>query len=116
MQEKSTNRLDNRRKPNNKNIIITMCDNETLDDGENKGRQTLKNIGTFNGYYITNGKAIKIKCIKKARNEQTIYEDLQGNEIKVNDGNTWVNICPTDAKIVIEGSEETEQENTQNNI
>ena len=25
-----------------KNIIITMCDNETLDDGENKGRQTLK--------------------------------------------------------------------------
>ena len=99
-----------------KNIIITMCDNETLDDGENKGRQTLKNIGTFNGYYITNGKAIKIKCIKKARNEQTIYEDLQGNEIKVNDGNTWVNICPTDAKIVIEGSEETEQENTQNNI
>lgn len=99
-----------------KNIIITMCDNETLDDGENKGRQTLKNIGTFNGYYITNGKAIKIKCIKKARNEQTIYEDLQGNEIKVNDGNTWVNICPTDAKIVIEGSEETEQENTKNNI
>ena len=36
---------------------------------------------------------------KKARNEQTIYEDLQGNEIKVNDGNTWVNICPTDAKL-----------------
>ena len=99
-----------------KNIIITMCDNETLDDGENKGRQTLKNIGTFNGYYITNGKAIKIKCIKKTRNEQTIYEDLQGNEIKVNDGNTWVNICPTDAKIVIEGTEDTSQKNTQNNI
>lgn len=86
-----------------KNIIITMCDNYTLDDSENKGRQGLKNIGTFNGYYITNGKAIKIKCIKEARNTQTKYEDLQGNEIKVNDGNTWINICPTDAKLEITG-------------
>ena len=87
-----------------KNIIITMCDNYTLEDSENKGRQGLKNIGTFNGYYITNGKAIKIKCTKSARNSQTVYEDLDGNEINVNDGNTWINICPTDAKIDIQGS------------
>ena len=44
-----------------KNIIITFCDNYTLQDSENKGRQGLKNIGTFDGYYITNGKAIKIQ-------------------------------------------------------
>ena len=98
-----------------KNIIVTMCDNYDLNDGEKKGRQTLKNIGTFDGYYLTNGKAIKIKCIKNARDEQTIYQDLQGNEIKVNDGNTWVNICPKDAKIVIEGTEET-QSTAQNNV
>lgn len=85
-----------------KNIIITMCDNYTLQDSENKGRQGLKNIGTFDGYYITNGKAIPIKCIKTARETQTIYKDLDGNEINVNDGNTFINICPTDAKIVIE--------------
>lgn len=70
-----------------KNIIITLCDNYTLSDVENKGRQGLKNIGTFDGYYITNGKAIKIKCTKNARDEKTVYKDLQGNEIKVNDGN-----------------------------
>ena len=98
-----------------KNIIVTMCDNYNLNDGENKGRQTLKNIGTFDGYYLTNGKAIKIKCVKNARDEQTVYQDLQGNEIKVNDGNTWVNICPKDAKIVIEGTEET-QSTAQNNV
>lgn len=86
-----------------KNIIITFCDNYELDDGENKGRQELKNIGTFDGYYITNGKAIKIKCIKEARNLQTRYEDLKGNEIDVNDGNTWINICPTNADVQIEG-------------
>ena len=85
-----------------KNIIITMCDNYTLKDAENKGRQGLKNIGTFDGYYITNGKAIPIKCTKTAREEQTVYKDLEGNEIDVNDGNTFINICPTNADIVIE--------------
>ena len=90
-----------------KNIIITFCDNYTLNDDENKGRQGLKNIGTFDGYYITNGKAIKIKCIKEDRNIQTKYQDLEGNEIKVNDGNTWVQICPKNANVQIEGIEET---------
>ena len=100
-----------------KNVIITYCDNYTLTDTENKGRQGLKNIGTFDGYYITNGKAIKIKCIKEARDSKTIYQDLQGNVIKVNDGNTFVNICPTDAKVTIEGTDlvtTTETTNTVN--
>ncbi len=88
-----------------KNIIITFCENYTLTDKENKGRQGLKNIGTFDGYYITNGKAIKIKCIKNARDEKTKYQDLEGNEIKVNDGNTFVNICPSNAKVVLEGTD-----------
>ena len=83
------------------NIIIEFIDNSDLNDGENKGRQTLNNIGTFDGYYITNGKAIKIKCTKTARDEKTVYKDLNGNEIKVNDGNTWVNICPKDANVKI---------------
>ena len=84
-----------------KNIIITFCRNENLPN-DSDGRQNLRNIGTFEGYYITNGKAIKIKCIKDARDKQTIYKDLDGNEIKVNDGNTFVNICPIDANVTIE--------------
>lgn len=83
------------------NIIIEFIDNYTLQDTENKGRQGLDNIGTFDGYYITNGKAIKIKCEKKSRSSQTIYKDLNGEEIKVNDGNTWVNICPKNAEVTI---------------
>ena len=89
-----------------KNIIITKCNNYTLTtDTEGKGRQGLKNIGTFDGYYITNGKAIPIKCTKSARNAQTIYKDLAGNEIEVNDGNTFINICPANAKVKIEGAQ-----------
>lgn len=85
-----------------KNIIITMCDNYTLDDSENKGRQGLKNIGTFDGYYITDGYAIPIKCVKESRTAQTQYKDLKGNIIEVSDGNTFINICPQNAKIEIE--------------
>ena len=86
-----------------KNIIITFVANYTLDDPENKGRQGIKNIGTSEGYYITNGKAIKITCTKNSRTGKTIYKDLEGNEIKVNDGNTFVQICPIDAQVKIEG-------------
>ena len=82
-----------------KNIIITLARNYTLNDGENKGRQDVVTVGELDGYYITNGKAIKIKCSKKSRKDQTTYLDMEGKEINVNDGNTWVNICPIEAKI-----------------
>jgi hypothetical protein len=85
-----------------KNIIITFAQNYTLNDTENKDRQGLKNIGDLKGYYITNGKAIEIVCSKSSRTSKTIYKDLQGNEINVNDGNTFIQICPIDADVVIE--------------
>ena len=86
-----------------KNLIITFAEHYTLDDGENKGRQDVLTIGSLDGYYITNGKAIKIKCNKTSRFEQTEYVDLNGNEIKVNDGNTWINVCPIDANVTFVG-------------
>lgn len=85
-----------------KNIIITFAKNYQLNDVENKDRQGLKNIGTLDGYYITNGKAIKITCTKNSRTEKTVYKDLAGNVIDVNDGNTFVQICPIDSNVVIE--------------
>lgn len=85
-----------------KNIIITFVKNTPLNDGENKDRQNLSNIGTFKGYYITNGKAIEITCVKDSRKGQTVYKDLDGNEIEVNDGNTFFNICPIDANVTFE--------------
>lgn len=85
-----------------KNIIVEFIANSTLNDGENKGRQTMNTIGSKNGYYITNGKAIAIKCEKTSRSSKTKYKDLEGNEIKVNDGNTFVQICPINAKVTLE--------------
>ena len=85
-----------------KNIIITFAKNYTLQDTENKGRQGLNNIGILDGYYLTNGKAIKIKCEKTSRTAQTNYLDENGNEIQVNDGNTFINICPINSKVTFE--------------
>ena len=100
-----------------KNIIITFAKNSRLNDGSGKDRQDLSNVGTLDGYYITNGKAIKIECYKASRTAQTIYRDLDGNEIEVNDGNTFVQIVPIDAKVKIEpGTTETPQVNLDNNI
>ena len=85
-----------------KNIIITFAKNFNLQDSENKGRQDLSNIGTLDGYYITNGKAIKITCTKDSRTAKTVYKDLDGNEIEVNDGNTFVQIVPINANVTFE--------------
>ena len=82
-----------------KNIIITFAENYTLNDSENKGRQGLNNIGTLKGYYITNGKYIEITCEKESRNSQTVYKNLAGEEIQVNDGNTFIQICPLEAEV-----------------
>lgn len=86
-----------------KNIIITIANNYTTAEENKYGRQEVENIGTKDGYYITNGKAIKITCTKTARAEKTVYADLNGNEIKVNDGNTWIQIVPPSLKFKIEG-------------
>ena len=84
-----------------KNIIVYKVNNYTINDGENKGRQELTNIGSGEGYYITDGYSIPITWEKKTHNGQTVYKYKTGGKIKVNDGNTFIQICPTEATISI---------------
>ena len=79
-----------------KNIIISYVDNGNISN-DNKGRQELNNIGTGKGYYITDGYSIPITWTKTSRNEQTVYKKLNGEEITVNDGNTFIQIAPKDS-------------------
>ncbi len=85
-----------------KNIIITIAENYTTSEDEGYGRQEIENIGNLDGYYITNGKAIQIKCEKTTRAGRTVYKDLEGNEIEVNDGNTYIQIVPPSMELTIE--------------
>ncbi len=85
-----------------KNIIIYTVQNYTLNDGDNKGRQDINNIGSGNGYYVSGGFYIPITWEKKSHTDQTVYKYMDGTELKVNDGNTFIQICPKNAVITIE--------------
>ena len=85
-----------------KNIITYKVKNYNLDDPEGKGRQGIDNIGSGEGYYISNGYAVKINWKKECRECQTIYSYLDGKEIIVNDGNTFIQIEPSDMELTIE--------------
>ena len=77
-----------------KNIITYQVDNYTLNDGENKGRQELENIGSGTGYFISGGYAVPITWEKSSRSSQTKYYYENGEELIVNDGNTFIQIQP----------------------
>ncbi len=82
-----------------KNIIAYQVDNYTINDGENKGRQDIKNIGSGTGYYFSDGYMVPIKWKKESRSSQTVYTYEDGSELKVNDGNTFIQIVPTSGSI-----------------
>jgi len=75
-----------------KNIIIMKVSNYQLDS---YGRQDLKTTGTGEGYYITNGYALPLTWTKNSRSTKTKYTYGDGKEIKVNDGNTFIQIEPS---------------------
>ncbi len=82
-----------------KNVIIMQIENITLDTKEH---QDLKNIKSGNGYFLTNGYSVPIKWSKSSRSSKTKYTYLDGSEIVLNDGRTFVQIVPTTYKVSIE--------------
>ncbi len=86
-----------------KNIITYKVHNYTLNDGYSGGRQDLNNIGSGEGYYISEGYAIPITWEKTSRSAQTIYKvKATGKELVVNDGNTFIQIQPDNQNLTIE--------------
>ena len=86
-----------------KNIITYKVHNYTLNDGYAGGRQDLNNIGSGEGYYISEGYAIPITWEKSSRKEQTVYKvKATGKELVVNDGNTFIQIEPDSQSLTIE--------------
>lgn len=83
-----------------KNIITYQVKNTTIEGG-GKGRQTIDNIGSGTGYYITDGYAVPITWTKSSRKSQTVYKYTNGEEIKFNDGNTFIQIQPTNQELTI---------------
>lgn len=85
-----------------KNIIVYKVNNYTLNDGDGKGRQELENVGSGTGYYISNGYTVPITWEKSSHSSQTVYKYENGEEITVNDGNTFIQIMPKSGTIIME--------------
>jgi hypothetical protein len=79
-----------------KNIIVYGVKYTTYSNGGYYGYQRLSNIGTGDGYYITDGVALPITWSKADEKSQTVYKIKEtGEELVVNDGNTYIQIYPT---------------------
>ena len=81
-----------------KNIITYQVSNYSMDS---KGRQEINNIGSGKGYFISNGYAVAITWEKQSPTSKTIYKYLNGEEIVVNDGRTYIQIQPENRNISI---------------
>lgn len=86
-----------------KNVVVYQVENFDLPDTENKGRQDIKNIGSGTGYYISNGVRQEIKWEKTERKGKTKFTYASdGSELKINPGNTMIQVAPKTYDIVFE--------------
>ena len=90
-----------------KNIVISFVKSYDLNDGPdnngvNKGRQQVNDVGEGKGYLITNGKSIEITWKKSSLKAKTEYRDMSGKEITLNNGQTWIQLVPGESKVTIE--------------
>lgn len=78
------------------NIIIQECPVETYYDEQDHDRVEVGILTGGSGKYITGGKAIDITWECSANGSVTRYYDTDGNEIRLNQGKTWVEIVDDD--------------------
>ena len=84
-----------------KNIIVLFVTYQEIYQDE-KGRLNMQNIGSGDGKYISSGKVIDITWEKSYRGDKTVYFLDSGENLKVNDGNTYIELMPDDKELIIE--------------
>lgn len=81
-----------------KNIIVEKVTHEMTDDNY---YWNIGDIGSGEGYFITNGKAVPITWSKEDQRSKTHYYYMDGTEITVSDGRTYIEVQPTDMETTI---------------
>ena len=85
-----------------KNIIIYGINYSGYCDHGYCAYVKMDNVGSGEGYYVSNGYSIPITWSKSSKNDKTIYKvKSSGEELKVNDGNTYIQIYPTSGNLNI---------------
>lgn len=75
-----------------KNILLLRVPKEKVLDY--KGRLELKTLGSDIGVLFQNGKAITIRWNKRSNRDRTIIRTLDGKEVNMVRGSTWITIVP----------------------
>jgi len=74
------------------NIIVQFASHKVLDSA---GRLKVGLVGKGKGYYISAGEKIQMTWTKSERRGLTRYYDLEGKEIVLNPGKTWIQVVPS---------------------
>ena len=82
-----------------KNIIVERI---TYSMASDNYYWDLHTTGSGEGYFITNGYAVPIKWSKESRKAKTKYTYLDGKEIEVSDGRTYIEVQVTNKQTTIE--------------
>lgn len=81
-----------------KNVIVQIVKESNKD---RNGYQHLHLNEDGNGYYITNGKRIRIYWKKSERKGNMTYYDMDGNVLNINSGKTYIAAYPRNRKNMI---------------
>ena len=78
-----------------KNVLLQNC---TFHQYDENGYMIYNCLDASNrdGYYLTNGKAIPITWVKVGDTNATRYYDMDGNELSINTGKTYISLVPDD--------------------
>lgn len=82
------------------NVIVQMTDNKRLDDHDYQ-EFVMMDSGKP-GYYCTKGKVIPITWTKTSDYAPTKYYDMDGNEIVLNTGTTYIAVAQAGTKAIFE--------------
>lgn len=82
-----------------KNIIVERI---TYSMASDNYYWDLHTTGSGEGYFITNGYAVPIKWSKESRKAKTKYTYIDGKEIEVSDGRTYIEVQVTNKQTTIE--------------
>lgn len=84
------------------NVIVQVTQSENLSNaaGATDYKVFLCHDTTRGGYYFTKGKVIPIRWEKTSDRGATKYYDLDGNEIEMNTGKTYIAISQEDREVI----------------
>lgn len=81
-----------------KNVLFQYTEHEAIED-DKYGRIDVHLVGEGKIVYVSEGKRVEGTWKKENDNTSTIYYDEEGNILKLNRGNTWIQVVETNALV-----------------